>query len=162
MICVSDTHNYQPCLPPGDVLIHAGDLTQSGAFEELQAALDWLKQQPSTYKIVVTGNHDVLLDEMCDRIGNEEELRRRLDWGGLIHLQNDETTLKFDNGRSVRVWGSPMSPKNGNWAFQYPRSEDVWTEKIPDGNDVVVTHTPPRAHLDCTWAARTSLATCGG
>lgn len=79
VICVSDTHNYQPCLPPGDILIHAGDLTQSGTYEELQAALNWLKRQPCTYKIVVTGNHDVLLDKRCDRGGNKGELRQRLD-----------------------------------------------------------------------------------
>ena len=59
----------------------------------------------------------------------------------------------FDNGRSVRIWGSPMSPKNGNWAFQYPRSENVW-KSIPDGIDVP-SLTPRREH---TWTARTWAA----
>jgi hypothetical protein len=48
----------------------------------------------------------------------------------------------------VRVYGSPWTPHNGNWAFQYPRSEDVWTRKIPAEVDILVTHGPPRGHLD--------------
>ena len=35
MICISDTHNAQVPVPAGDVLIHAGDLTQSGTMKEL-------------------------------------------------------------------------------------------------------------------------------
>src|ERR1700743_3098334 len=53
IICVSDTHNTQPEVPEGDVLIHAGDLTQSGSVEELQAALAWLRAQPHPHKLVV-------------------------------------------------------------------------------------------------------------
>lgn len=39
-VCISDTHNIQPELPDGDVLLHAGDLTNRGTFDELQAQLD--------------------------------------------------------------------------------------------------------------------------
>ncbi|KAL2177257.1 uncharacterized protein P884DRAFT_270139 [Thermothelomyces heterothallicus CBS 202.75] len=66
VVCVSDTHNSQPVLPDGDVLIHAGDLTQSGSLRELQAALDWLRAQLHPVKIVVAGNRDLLLDARCD------------------------------------------------------------------------------------------------
>jgi hypothetical protein len=37
VVCVSDTHNTQPKLPNGDILLHAGDLTQSGSAEELKS-----------------------------------------------------------------------------------------------------------------------------
>lgn len=33
-VCVSDTHNQTLKLPKGDVLIHAGDLTNQGSFSE--------------------------------------------------------------------------------------------------------------------------------
>lgn len=36
VVCVSDTHNPQSNLPDDDILIHAGDLTQSGSPQELQ------------------------------------------------------------------------------------------------------------------------------
>lgn len=29
-------------IPPGDILLHAGDLTNYGTFDELQAQLMWL------------------------------------------------------------------------------------------------------------------------
>lgn len=34
-VLISDTHKCTPALPPGDVLIHAGDLTNQGSFSEV-------------------------------------------------------------------------------------------------------------------------------
>lgn len=34
-VCISDTHNQTIKLPKGDVLIHAGDLTNQGSFSEV-------------------------------------------------------------------------------------------------------------------------------
>lgn len=49
------------------------------------------------------------------------------------------------------MFGSPCTPKQGNWAFQYEadEAEHVW-DKIPQGVDIVVTHTPPKGHCDGT------------
>lgn len=49
-------------LPDRDILIHAGNLAQSGSFEELQKTLSWLRSQPHHTKIIVAGNHDLLID----------------------------------------------------------------------------------------------------
>jgi hypothetical protein len=62
VVCLSDTHNETPHVPDGDILIHAGDLTQNGTFTELQAQLSWLAKLPHQYKIVIAGNYDLLLD----------------------------------------------------------------------------------------------------
>ncbi|KAK3294924.1 Metallo-dependent phosphatase-like protein [Chaetomium fimeti] len=153
VVCVSDTHNTQPPLPDGDVLIHAGDLTQSGLLLELQAAVKWLRAQSHPVKVVVAGNHDLLLDTGCDgqkRTANENAVAERgaIDWGDIIYLENAEITVTCPNGRRLRVYGSPCSPRHGNWAFQYPRAEDVWAGTVPHGIDVLVTHSPPRGHLD--------------
>ncbi|KAF1979999.1 hypothetical protein BU23DRAFT_105 [Bimuria novae-zelandiae CBS 107.79] len=47
---------------------------------------------------------------------------------------------------------SPLTPKYGNWAFQYPVSpvagKRVWNNLIPKGADIVITHGPPLAYLD--------------
>lgn len=63
-MCISDTHNQTPArLPPGDILIHAGDLTNSGTYKELSRAAEWLRNLKGyEYKIVVPGNHDLGLD----------------------------------------------------------------------------------------------------
>ncbi|KAF5542566.1 rhamnogalacturonate lyase C [Fusarium napiforme] len=82
IVCISDTHNSQPRLPFGDVLIHAGDLTQSGSLGELKATIAWLNSQPHTHKIIVVGNHDILLDKGCGRRQESTAERQGLDWGG--------------------------------------------------------------------------------
>ena len=69
-VCVSDTHNASPSngsfkLPRGDVLIHAGDLTNQGTFSELQRTLDWIEQADFEKKIVIAG---VVDDPPCDHL----------------------------------------------------------------------------------------------
>lgn len=58
-VCVSDTHNQSPggCfrLPQGDVLVHAGDLTNQGTLSELQKALKWIEDANFEQKIVIAG-----------------------------------------------------------------------------------------------------------
>lgn len=149
IVCISDTHNTQPDLPDGDMLIHAGDLTQSGSFQELQDALAWLHTLPHPIKIVIAGNHDLLLDSAWDDSLRRAAFERaQLDWGDIIYLENEEVTVSCPNGRQLRVYGSPYSPRHGNWAFQYPRHQDRWATLVPDGIDVLITHGPPLAHLD--------------
>ncbi|KAF4762959.1 hypothetical protein HAV15_000261 [Penicillium sp. str.  len=148
IVCVSDTHNSQPRLPDGDILIHSGDLTQSGSLKELQATLTWLRAQPHPTKIVVAGNHDLLLDTARDNSDQAIAERAQLDWGEIIYLENEATTVSCANGRQLGIYGSPLTARHGNWAFQYPRNQDVWTGSVSDGIDVLITHGPPRGHLD--------------
>ena len=131
VVCIADTHNSQSVLPRGDVLVHAGDLTQSGSLKELQSTLAWLSAQPRSVKVVIAGNHDLLLDasrdDKDDGSGQTAAARREmLDWGDIISLENAETAAVCVNGRHLRIYGSPFSPCHGNWTFQYPRSKDVW------------------------------------
>lgn len=79
IVCISDTHNQTPKLPKGDVLIHAGDLTNQGSYSELKKTVEWLENANFEAKIVVagtfhlgqycfgdsltrSGNHDLTLD----------------------------------------------------------------------------------------------------
>ncbi len=58
-VCVSDTHNAIPGgafkLPKGDVLIHAGDMTNQGTFSELQKTVKWIEDADFELKIVIAG-----------------------------------------------------------------------------------------------------------
>ncbi|KAK3619659.1 hypothetical protein LTR56_023882 [Elasticomyces elasticus] len=146
VICISDTHNTTPALPAGDILIHAGDLTQGGTKKELQAALDWLNAQPHEYKVVIAGNHELLLDRR--KTPNEGKARKALRWGSIIYLNDSCTTLRFRGGRTLKVYGNPWTWRHGNWAFQYDPGEDIFSNQIPEDADIVVTHSPPRYHLD--------------
>lgn len=42
IVCISDTHNIQLKPPDGDVLIHAGDMTNAGSHAELKRAIEWI------------------------------------------------------------------------------------------------------------------------
>ena len=152
IVCISDTHSThhaQPPLPEGDILIHAGDLTQSGTHHELDDALAWLDLQSHPHKIFIAGNHDVAL--------MSPETRRCIS-PGLTYLENSSVELTI-SGRKLRIYGSPYTPKHGSWPFQYPRvhplsttpsrlaTHEIWSG-IPPLTDVLITHGPPFAHLD--------------
>jgi hypothetical protein len=97
---------------------------------------------------VIAGNDELLLDSARDdSSGQAASERAQLNWGDVIYLENNEVTI-CPNGRQLRVYGSPYSLRHGNWAFQYPRNQDVWASSAPDGIDVLITHGPPFAHLD--------------
>ena len=155
VVCVSDTHNKTPQLPDGDVLSHAGDLAGHGIFAELQAQLDWLKQQPRLFKVVIAGNHDRILDAshvtpatVTRKTPPDSRCAEDLDWGSMIYLENSSTSLELPGGRKLSIYGCPLTPQFGPWAFQYPVKDEVWRQRIPGGTDVLLTHGPPYAHLD--------------
>ncbi|KAN0085819.1 Metallo-dependent phosphatase-like protein [Tylopilus felleus] len=157
VVCISDTHSShhsQPALPTGDILIHSGDLTHSGSFNELRDALDWLSSHPHPIKIFVAGNHDASL---ADPATWQYILSM---YPSLIYLENSFTEV-IVRGRALRIYGSPYTPKHGSWQFQYPRvsprsysrdqighrATEIWSS-IPLLTDIVVTHGPPFSHLD--------------
>ncbi|KAG6368798.1 hypothetical protein INS49_003012 [Diaporthe citri] len=175
VVCISDTHNKQPILPAGDLLIHAGDLTENGSFAEVQAGLTWLSSQPHKYKILVAGNHDVLLDDKFlerypDRRYGQAKTKADLSWGSVVYLEDSSVTLDFplcelrkggnldpsgvsagETGtRTLTVFGSPWTPQYGVSAFQYrPDNHSHWAERLGSLTpDILVSHSPPKLHLD--------------
>lgn len=138
--CISDTHTRKlSSVPDGDILLHAGDLTNAGTVEEIQEAIDWLKTLPHKYKVVIAGNHDGWLDEQTrmavlqsvGETGDDNELGQQtldvLDWGDIIYLQNSSVKLAFtpevsaaagtfspsssSSSRIVTIHGVPQIPQ---------------------------------------------------
>jgi predicted phosphodiesterase len=60
IVCISDTHNQVPSLPKGDVLIHAGDLTNQGSLSELRKTIAWIEKADFEAKIVIAGWFHIL------------------------------------------------------------------------------------------------------
>ena len=150
LICISDTHSKKPCLIPlGDVLIHAGDLTNLGSTSEIQAHVDWLSSLPHPNKIVIAGNHDSYFDSASRSTADADKSIR---WGDIHYLQHSTTILVFPRhgNRKLTFYGAPQIPQCGGteFAFQYQRSSDAWSETVPRAIDVLITHTPPKYHLD--------------
>jgi len=148
IVCISDTHDHVLELPSGDLLLHAGDFSNKGSYEEIQKQLDWLNEQPHEHKVVIAGNHDRLLDDMQNVSTESGKSKADLRWGTLIYLQDAAAVLDFSNGRRLKVYGSPYTPTFGSFAFQYPRDGDFWSGRLPSDADIVLVHGPPLCHLD--------------
>ncbi len=149
LTCVSDTHAKKAVIPDGDVLIHAGDLANQGTAAEIQDQIDWMASLPHPHKIMIAGNHDGFFDP---RSRHQSDLYNTLDFKGLHYLQHSTVTLAFPRvgDRQLVFYGAPQIPACGgdDFAFQYPRGHDAWSDTIPRSVDVLITHTPPRHHLD--------------
>ena len=168
IVCISDTHNYQPDLPPGDILIHAGDLTENGSFDELHAQFTWLNSQPHPHKLVIAGNHDFLLDEAFlarhpERRCGSSKKAADLDFGTLHYLNDSSISIEVSllerrHPHAFRIWLAVHALQHPS-AFQYPAAAaDRWRTLIPPGTDIVVTHGPPRLHLDEAGARHVGCA----
>lgn len=168
IVCISDTHNQIPSdVPDGDILIHAGDMTIDGSVAEIQAQIDWLSSLPHKEIIVIAGNHDTYLDPRTRPSLSAAQRDGSLDWGRVHYLQHKLLTLSIapqdavaedsrtpllrPQTRRLRVYGAPQIPACGPMsvhAFQYPRGSDAWSETVPEDVDVLITHTPPKHHLE--------------
>jgi predicted phosphodiesterase len=139
IVCLSDTHNRHASLrvPPGDLLLHAGDATMHGTPEEVAAFDAWLATQPHRHKVVVAGNHDFLFER-------EPDAARGL-LKSAVYLQ--DSGVEVDG---LRIWGSPWQPWFFDWAFNLARGAALrrkW-DLIPEGTDVLLTHGPPHRIRD--------------
>jgi hypothetical protein len=97
----------------------------------------------------------------------------RIDWGdsdgdnnnNIHYLQHSSVTLSFpgpgsgswsghhhQRTRTLNIYGAPQIPATipfgPEHAFTYPPHHDAWTGTIPMETDILVTHIPPKGHLD--------------
>ncbi|CAL1705372.1 unnamed protein product [Somion occarium] len=152
-VCISDTHSHTHYnVPPGDVLLHAGDLSSWGSYPQLAKTVNWLRTLPHPVKVVVAGNHDLCLDEEVelykssvvtaakDMMRNEAALQ-----AGIHYLEYDSAEVTVQNGRTWHFYGSPAAPKYASGSFQYRdiKQGDKIYNRIPSSTEILLTHTPP-------------------
>lgn len=136
---ISDTHGLHEelSLKKGDLLIHAGDITEYGTKEETSDFLNWFTGQPFTHKIFIAGNHDLFFEE------SSEATIKELIPKNIIYLQNTGIEV---NG--LKIWGSPVTPHFLGMAFNEKEGiKKVWN-KIPASTDILITHGPPNGIMD--------------
>ncbi len=140
-VILADTHSRHRSikLPRGDVLIHAGDVSYRGEKMEVQDFLNWFDRQDFPHKIFIGGNHDFYFER-----AKPKDLDSIMP-PGIIYLNDSGAVI---NG--IRLWGSPVTPKFFNWAFNRTRGEAIrkhWN-LIPANTDLLITHGPPYGILD--------------
>jgi predicted phosphohydrolase len=142
IVALSDTHGLHRHVqvPPGDILVHAGDLTRHGDRDALVDLNAWLGELPHRHKLLVAGNHDWCFEEDADACAALLP--------NALYLQDAAVTLE-----GATFYGSPWTPRFYDWAFMLPRGvalRERWAQ-IPAGTDVLVTHGPPYGQGDLTF-----------
>ena len=152
---ISDTHTEHhevtDDLPGGDLLIHTGDIMNSGYDRyDIDDFCKWFDgQHKYDKKVFIAGNHDRAFENKPDQV------KEILDgFPNLIYLEDEMFGLySLDTDKSVKIYGSPWQPTFHNWAFNLPRNGKELQEKwdnIPDKVDILMCHTMPFGHLDVT------------
>ena len=141
IVALSDTHGSHDSitsLPDGDILVVAGDITAQGLVREVEQFDEWLGSFSHPQKIVIAGNHD-----FC--FADDRSFQARTAFKNAIYLENESFTYE-----GVNFYGSPWTPKFGNWAFMARRGDPInkYWRMIPDNTDVLITHGPPKHVLD--------------
>ncbi|KAF2766048.1 hypothetical protein EJ03DRAFT_278861 [Teratosphaeria nubilosa] len=138
-------------LPKADLLIHCGDLTRTGRYEEYEQTLDMLKQIEAPVRLVIAGNHDLTLDRdfvlghkgkewhmdqflNMDEAGANATVKEARDlWTaadgrakseGVTYLDEGLHDIDLPNGASIRVYATPYTPEFCDWGFPYKLDED--------------------------------------
>jgi len=151
---ISDTHTKHGLipltdLPGGDLLIHAGDIMNSGYNKnDILDFCTWFHSlEQYDKKIFIAGNHDRMFENHPE--GVEELLNIYLD---IDYLQDEGYDLyDLDTDTSTKIYGSPWQPEFYSWAFNLPKNgielAGKW-EAIPDNTDILITHGPAFGTLD--------------
>jgi Icc-related predicted phosphoesterase len=140
IVCISDTHGYQPKLPEGDVLVHCGDFSGAGTHKEMIDHITWIKSLANEYEAIICtlGNHERFGEQ---NLGIAKQM-----------FKDAGAVLLIDEGYEFggkKFYGTPWTPMFYNWAFM--DSEAALANKflgIPEGLDMLISHGPPLGILD--------------
>lgn len=146
--CTSDLHENLPEIPDCDLLVLGGDY----GFRPYNCREHWWYRDTFApwieilagrgIKIVgIAGNHDFVFEEL-------PHLLPKMPW---TYLENSHVDLDVADGRSLRIWGSPNTPRFFDWAFNSDEEElEEIYEKVPDDRplDILITHGPPYGYGD--------------
>lgn len=130
IVLISDTHELhdQVQVPDGDLLIHAGDFTMHGEFDQIVRFNKWMGSLPHKHKIVIAGNHDRTL-----------ELQPALAEPLLTNVTYLRDRMVEVEG--IKIYGSPWTPffHSDYWRFHTKTDEErrrLWS-MIPEGVDIL-------------------------
>ena len=158
IVAISDTHGFHRTVNiprDGDVLVHSGDFSVTGyKMSEYNDFVDWFSAQEHEYKVLIAGNHELLLDSRFGKRKHEystkeifqKNSQEKRDFiveymksKGITYLENSSETIE-----GIKFYGTPVGPIFYDWAFN---EKDFIREKlfskIDEDVQVLLCHTPP-------------------
>jgi Icc-related predicted phosphoesterase len=144
---ISDTHtlhkNITPDLIGGDILIHAGDIMNSGhRVQEVGEFCEWFDSIDNyKTKIFIAGNHDRMFQYSSKLVMDIID-----SYKSITYLQDSFVIVD-----GLKIYGSPWQPEFFNWAFNLPRDGEELKAKwdlIPSDVDILITHGPAYGFVD--------------
>lgn len=148
LVLISDTHGKHDQLSEDllklddgttTIILHAGDISSTGAYIQINRFLDWYAGLPFKHKIFIAGNHDFGFENMSDIQDSYKEK-------GVIYLMDNSVEVE-----GLKIYGSPWQPRFYDWAFNVDRDKiaEKWAI-MPEGMDIIMTHGPVHGILDHT------------
>jgi hypothetical protein len=136
-------------MPPADVLVFSGDLTNFGNVEEASDFLTWFSELPYDNKIFIAGNHDYCFDTTDYKYPKLKSIldQFKVEHPNIYYLCDDEVIID-----GVKFYGSPWQPWVGHGSFNL-KSDEIrakW-DMIPKDVNVLITHGPVAGILDEGW-----------
>lgn len=129
-LILSDTHgaDLPSNLPPCDVLLHCGDLTEDGTPESIFAALRNVGNMEAKLRLVIAGNHDISLEKgyWVSQGGAESDSERAqalfnpecgTNQHGITFLSEGTHTFNLPCGAVFKIYASPYTPGCGTSVF---------------------------------------------
>lgn len=135
LLHLSDTHGQHRKLgplPKADILVHSGDFLKDGRDEdELFDFLRWLRDLRYAHKVIIPGNHDLMMHERHFHDGRPNET---------FHILHNSSVCIM----GLKFHGLPMFIQDIHSGDYFRFIAD-----IPQDTDILVSHEPPLGILDC-------------
>ena len=151
--------------PAADVLLHCGDLTETGKSAYYYQAIDVLSQIPAELKLVIAGNHEVDLDRsFCEaapswwrqpghpqtsirehKCAVEAMTGAAAGAARVTYLTEGTHSFTLSSGVRFSIYVSPYTPEFQDWGFGYKHHEDRFNthQQIAPGTTSIATDPIP-------------------
>jgi len=139
---IMDNKGMLDGIKKSDIIVFCGDMSSRGTKQECKDFLDWFNNFcPKSQKIFIAGNHDFWWEESPEYAINDLISK----YPNLTYLNDSSHEIM-----GLKFWGSPVTPRFRDWAFNRDRGEEImkhWN-LIPHDIDVLITHGPPKYQQD--------------
>lgn len=155
--CLANIHNnkvFDTDIPDADILIIAGGATKRGTHSEYINFQKSLSDWESFFKhiVYVPSKHDIGLQDYYQKYHD-----MLTEVPNVLLLVNTDVVLM-----GLKIWGSPVSKHDTNWAYTCDERERENTYKnIAKDTDIIVTYSPAEGILDSVYSNRNSCTASG-